>query len=104
MQILIYYPSLSLSLCLCLLLSLPLFQLDHYPPVSYTLPDASDTQFNLVKTLFLGKVFGECLSSSEPSLAHSCFKMYTFLNHLHTMNSISIMIQATRLVVSVSDC
>uniref|UniRef100_A0A8C7ZA99 Contactin associated protein 2 n=1 Tax=Oryzias sinensis TaxID=183150 RepID=A0A8C7ZA99_9TELE len=32
-------------------------QLDHYPPVSYTLPDASDTQFNLVKTLFLGKVF-----------------------------------------------
>ncbi|CAF97960.1 unnamed protein product [Tetraodon nigroviridis] len=32
-------------------------QLDHYPPVSYTLPDASDTHFNLVKTLFLGKVF-----------------------------------------------
>uniref|UniRef100_A0A665WEL4 Contactin associated protein 2 n=1 Tax=Echeneis naucrates TaxID=173247 RepID=A0A665WEL4_ECHNA len=32
-------------------------QLDHYPPVSYTLPDASDTQFNLVKTLFLGKVY-----------------------------------------------
>ncbi|KAM6971592.1 contactin-associated protein-like 2 [Tautogolabrus adspersus] len=32
-------------------------KLDHYPPVSYTLPDASDTQFNLVKTLFLGKVF-----------------------------------------------
>ncbi|XP_076617877.1 contactin-associated protein-like 2a [Chaetodon auriga] len=32
-------------------------QLDHYPPVSYTLPEASDTQFNLVKTLFLGKVF-----------------------------------------------
>ncbi|XP_047424668.1 contactin-associated protein-like 2a isoform X2 [Mugil cephalus] len=32
-------------------------QLDHYPPVSYSLPDASDTQFNLVKTLFLGKVF-----------------------------------------------
>lgn len=42
--------------------SLPLFQLDHYPPVSYTLPDASDTQFNLVKTLFLGKVYGMCLS------------------------------------------
>ncbi|KAE8279972.1 Contactin-associated protein-like 2 Cell recognition molecule Caspr2 Precursor [Larimichthys crocea] len=36
-------------------------QLDHYPPVSYTLPDASDTQFNLVKTLFLGKVFDLCL-------------------------------------------
>ncbi|KAG7488620.1 hypothetical protein MATL_G00036130 [Megalops atlanticus] len=34
-------------------------ELDHYPPVSYTLPDASDTQFNLVKTLFLGKVFAQ---------------------------------------------
>ncbi|XP_047006175.1 contactin-associated protein-like 2 [Ictalurus punctatus] len=32
-------------------------QLDHYPLVSYTLPETSDTQFNLVKTLFLGKVF-----------------------------------------------
>uniref|UniRef100_A0A8C6WIA9 Contactin associated protein 2 n=1 Tax=Neogobius melanostomus TaxID=47308 RepID=A0A8C6WIA9_9GOBI len=32
-------------------------QMDHYPPVSYTLPDASDTQLNLVKTLFLGKVY-----------------------------------------------
>ncbi|KAJ8336695.1 hypothetical protein SKAU_G00379150 [Synaphobranchus kaupii] len=32
-------------------------QLDHYPPVSYTLPDASDTTFNLIKTLFLGKVY-----------------------------------------------
>ncbi|XP_028288849.1 contactin-associated protein-like 2a [Parambassis ranga] len=32
-------------------------QLDHYPPVSYSLPEASDTQFNLVKTLFLGKVY-----------------------------------------------
>ncbi|KAG7236987.1 hypothetical protein INR49_032918 [Caranx melampygus] len=32
-------------------------QLDHYPPVSYTLPDTSDTQFNLVKSLFLGKVY-----------------------------------------------
>ncbi|KAL1006600.1 hypothetical protein UPYG_G00074300 [Umbra pygmaea] len=32
-------------------------QLDHYPPVSYSLPEASDTQLNLVKTLFLGKVF-----------------------------------------------
>lgn len=37
-------------------------QLDHYSPVSYTLPDASDTQFNLVKSLFLGKVFGKRLS------------------------------------------
>ncbi|XP_043082923.1 contactin-associated protein-like 2a [Puntigrus tetrazona] len=32
-------------------------QLDHYPPVSYSLPEASDTQFSLVKSLFLGKVF-----------------------------------------------
>lgn len=32
-------------------------QMDHYPPVSYTLPDASDSQLNLVKTLFLGKVY-----------------------------------------------
>ncbi|KAM9331850.1 contactin-associated protein-like 2a [Pholidichthys leucotaenia] len=32
-------------------------QLDHYPSVSYNLPEASDTQFNLVKTLFLGKVY-----------------------------------------------
>ncbi|KAJ8406919.1 hypothetical protein AAFF_G00291950 [Aldrovandia affinis] len=32
-------------------------QLDHYPPVSYLLPDASDTSLNLIKTLFLGKVF-----------------------------------------------
>ncbi|XP_061095583.1 contactin-associated protein-like 2a [Conger conger] len=32
-------------------------QLDHYPPVNYALPDASDTQFNLIKTLFLGKVY-----------------------------------------------
>uniref|UniRef100_A0A671MS14 Contactin-associated protein-like 2 n=1 Tax=Sinocyclocheilus anshuiensis TaxID=1608454 RepID=A0A671MS14_9TELE len=32
-------------------------QLDHYPPVSYSLPEASDTQFTLVKSLFLGKVF-----------------------------------------------
>uniref|UniRef100_A0A6Q2X9R7 Contactin associated protein 2 n=1 Tax=Esox lucius TaxID=8010 RepID=A0A6Q2X9R7_ESOLU len=31
--------------------------LDHYPPVSYSLPEISDTQLNLVKTLFLGKVF-----------------------------------------------
>ncbi|GAA6084649.1 contactin-associated protein-like 2 isoform X1 [Tachysurus ichikawai] len=34
-------------------------QLDHYPSVSYTLPETSDTLFNLVKTLFLGKVFGK---------------------------------------------
>ncbi|KAM4543726.1 contactin-associated protein-like 2a isoform 1-T1 [Fundulus diaphanus] len=32
-------------------------QLDHYPPVYYKLPDASDIQFDLVKTLFLGKVY-----------------------------------------------
>ncbi|CAL8317485.1 unnamed protein product [Gadus morhua 'NCC'] len=32
-------------------------QLDHYPVTTYTLPDASDTHFNLVKTIFLGKVF-----------------------------------------------
>uniref|UniRef100_A0A672KQF6 Contactin-associated protein-like 2 n=1 Tax=Sinocyclocheilus grahami TaxID=75366 RepID=A0A672KQF6_SINGR len=32
-------------------------QVDHYPTVSYTLPEASDTEFNLVKTVFLGKVF-----------------------------------------------
>uniref|UniRef100_A0A8C1F273 Contactin associated protein 2b n=1 Tax=Cyprinus carpio carpio TaxID=630221 RepID=A0A8C1F273_CYPCA len=32
-------------------------QVDHYPTVSYTLPEASDTEFNLVKTIFLGKVF-----------------------------------------------
>lgn len=39
-----------------------LSQLDHYPPVSYNLPEASDTQFNLVKTLFLGKIYGECVT------------------------------------------
>uniref|UniRef100_A0A7N8WYI2 Contactin associated protein 2b n=1 Tax=Mastacembelus armatus TaxID=205130 RepID=A0A7N8WYI2_9TELE len=32
-------------------------QLDHYPVSTYTLPEASDTQFNLVKSIFLGKVF-----------------------------------------------
>uniref|UniRef100_A0A8C1TL13 Contactin associated protein like 2b n=1 Tax=Cyprinus carpio TaxID=7962 RepID=A0A8C1TL13_CYPCA len=32
-------------------------QVDHYPTVSYTLPETSDTEFNLVKTIFLGKVF-----------------------------------------------
>ncbi|XP_062373361.1 contactin-associated protein-like 2b [Sardina pilchardus] len=31
-------------------------QLDHYPSVSYMLPEASDTEFNLVKTIFLGRV------------------------------------------------
>ncbi|XP_068197780.1 contactin-associated protein-like 2b [Antennarius striatus] len=32
-------------------------QLDHYPVSTYKLPDASDTQFNVVKSIFLGKVF-----------------------------------------------
>ncbi|XP_062841323.1 contactin-associated protein-like 2a [Trichomycterus rosablanca] len=32
-------------------------QVDHYPPVSYTLLDSADTHFNLVKTLFLGKIY-----------------------------------------------
>uniref|UniRef100_A0A3Q3XHF7 Uncharacterized protein n=1 Tax=Mola mola TaxID=94237 RepID=A0A3Q3XHF7_MOLML len=32
-------------------------QLDHYPASTYTLPEASDTQFNLVKSIFLGKIF-----------------------------------------------
>ncbi|XP_034410981.1 contactin-associated protein-like 2b isoform X3 [Cyclopterus lumpus] len=32
-------------------------QLDHYSVSTYTLPEASDTQFNLVKSIFLGKVF-----------------------------------------------
>ncbi|KAM7378664.1 hypothetical protein PAMP_004273 [Pampus punctatissimus] len=32
-------------------------QLDHYPVSTYILPEASDTQFNLVKSIFLGKVF-----------------------------------------------
>ncbi|XP_072219814.1 contactin-associated protein-like 2b [Leuresthes tenuis] len=32
-------------------------QLDHYPLFTYTLPEASDTHFNLVKSIFLGKVF-----------------------------------------------
>ncbi|XP_026006116.1 contactin-associated protein-like 2b [Astatotilapia calliptera] len=32
-------------------------QLDHYPVSTYTLPEASDTQFTLVKSIFLGKVF-----------------------------------------------
>ncbi|XP_056599327.1 contactin-associated protein-like 2b [Triplophysa dalaica] len=34
-----------------------LLQLDHYPTVRYSLPEASETEFNLVKTIFLGKVF-----------------------------------------------
>ncbi|TSL10154.1 Contactin-associated protein-like 2 [Bagarius yarrelli] len=34
-------------------------QLDHYPPVTYTLPVGSDTQFTLVKALHLGKVYAE---------------------------------------------
>ncbi|XP_074544491.1 contactin-associated protein-like 2 [Halichoeres trimaculatus] len=32
-------------------------QLDHYPVSTYTLPEASDIQFNLIKSIFLGKVF-----------------------------------------------
>ncbi|KAM3605215.1 uncharacterized protein V6R79_022304 [Siganus canaliculatus] len=32
-------------------------QLDHYPVSVYTLPEASDTNFNLIKSIFLGKVF-----------------------------------------------
>uniref|UniRef100_A0AAY4A133 Contactin-associated protein-like 2 n=1 Tax=Denticeps clupeoides TaxID=299321 RepID=A0AAY4A133_9TELE len=32
-------------------------QLDHYPSVSYSLPEESDTEFNNIKSLFLGKVF-----------------------------------------------
>ncbi|XP_073348301.1 contactin-associated protein-like 2b [Pagrus major] len=32
-------------------------QLDHYPVSTHTLPEASDTQLNLVKSIFLGKVF-----------------------------------------------
>uniref|UniRef100_A0A3Q2QWL1 Contactin associated protein 2b n=1 Tax=Fundulus heteroclitus TaxID=8078 RepID=A0A3Q2QWL1_FUNHE len=32
-------------------------QLDHYTTSTYMLPEASDTQFNLVKSIFLGKVF-----------------------------------------------
>lgn len=36
-----------------------MLKVDHYPTVDYTLPEASDTEFNLVKTIFLGKVFGK---------------------------------------------
>ncbi|XP_069029335.1 contactin-associated protein-like 2b [Embiotoca jacksoni] len=32
-------------------------QLDHYPVATYNLPKNSDTQFNSVKSIFLGKVF-----------------------------------------------
>uniref|UniRef100_A0A8C7X6B3 Contactin associated protein 2b n=1 Tax=Oryzias sinensis TaxID=183150 RepID=A0A8C7X6B3_9TELE len=32
-------------------------QLDHYPLSTYTLPETSDVHFNLVKSIFLGKVF-----------------------------------------------
>ncbi|TWW73428.1 contactin-associated protein-like 2b [Takifugu flavidus] len=32
-------------------------QLDHYPVSTYLLPEESDTYFNLVKSIFLGKVF-----------------------------------------------
>uniref|UniRef100_A0A672H7K4 Contactin associated protein 2 n=1 Tax=Salarias fasciatus TaxID=181472 RepID=A0A672H7K4_SALFA len=50
-------------------------QLDHYPPVSYNLPDASDTKFNLVKTLFLGKVFGEFVTLAQLFLLTVVFKL-----------------------------
>ncbi|XP_061696396.1 contactin-associated protein-like 2b isoform X2 [Syngnathoides biaculeatus] len=32
-------------------------QMDHYPVSTYIMPEASDTEFNLIKSLFLGKVF-----------------------------------------------
>lgn len=32
-------------------------QVDHYPESTYTLPSTSDTSFNLIKSIFLGKVF-----------------------------------------------
>lgn len=32
-------------------------QVDHYPESSHTLPAGSDTHFNLIKSIFLGKVF-----------------------------------------------
>nr|XP_020507441.1 contactin-associated protein-like 2 [Labrus bergylta] len=32
-------------------------QLDHYPVSTHTLPEASDTHFNSIKSIFLGKVF-----------------------------------------------
>lgn len=38
-----------------------ILQLDHYPVYTYTLPGASDIHFNLVKSIFLGKVFGKCV-------------------------------------------
>ncbi|KAL6468160.1 hypothetical protein MHYP_G00238370 [Metynnis hypsauchen] len=52
-------------------------QLDHYPTVSYSLPDASDTVFNLVKTIFLGKVFVQ--SGSVTGRQHCCIQRL----HLH---------------------
>ncbi|KAL2085911.1 hypothetical protein ACEWY4_019231 [Coilia grayii] len=42
-------------------------QLDHYPTATYSLPESSDTEFNLVKTLFLGKVFGNYTCHSLPA-------------------------------------
>lgn len=59
--------SLPLSFSLSLYISV-MSQLDHYPAVSYNLPEDSDTQFNLVKTLFLGKVYGECVTLAKPFL------------------------------------
>lgn len=40
---------------------LSVFQLDHYPVSTYTLPEACDGRFRMAKSFFLGKVFGECL-------------------------------------------
>jgi len=42
-----------------LIISFLFLQLDHYPPTSYSLPTASDIQFNSPKALFLGKVIGK---------------------------------------------
>ena len=44
------------------IVSVRILQLDHYPVSTYTLPETSDTTFNLVKSIFLGKVFGKCLN------------------------------------------
>uniref|UniRef100_A0ACB8FU52 Uncharacterized protein n=1 Tax=Sphaerodactylus townsendi TaxID=933632 RepID=A0ACB8FU52_9SAUR len=35
-------------------------QLDHYPPITHSLPGTSDLQFSSLKSLFLGKVIGLC--------------------------------------------
>lgn len=46
---------------LSLYVFLSVFQLDHYPVSTYMLPEACDGNFRMVKSIFLGKVFGECL-------------------------------------------